>query len=61
MNACLWGRWDMAAALMQEHGHIVDLVDPKQGSTALHQMCAKGLIEAALFRIRSLGANPHAV
>ena len=34
-NACAWGRWDMAAALVQEHGHPVDLADPKDGWTAL--------------------------
>ena len=60
-NACWWGRWDMAAALVQEHGHPVDFAEPKEGSTALHQMCDKGRIEAALFLIRTLGANPHAV
>ena len=60
-KACGWGRWDMAAALVQEHGHPVDLADPKFGSTALLQMCAWGRTEAALFLIRTLGANPHAV
>ncbi len=60
-NACVWGRLDMAAALVQEHGHPVDLADPEDGSTALHQMCGKGHIEAALFLIRTLGANPHAL
>jgi ankyrin repeat protein len=51
----------MAAALVQEHGLPVDLAEPKGGSTALHQMCARGRIEAALFLIRTLGANLHAV
>jgi ankyrin repeat protein len=60
-NACWWGRLDMAAALVQEHGHPVDLADPEDGDTALHQMCFRGRIEAALFLIRTLGANPHAV
>ena len=60
-NARRWGRWDMAAALVQEHGHPVDLADPKQGNTALLEVCAWGRAEAALFLIRTLGANPHAV
>ena len=59
-DACWIGRWDMAAALVQEHGHPVDLPLPN-GSTALHQMCYHGRTEAALFLIRTLGANPHAV
>ena len=59
--ACWWERWDMAAALVQEHGHPVDLPLPPDGSTALHQMCSIGRTEAALFLIRTLGANPHAV
>jgi ankyrin repeat protein len=60
-NACAWGRWDMAAALVQEHGHPVDLADPQEGNTALLQVCHGGRTEAALFLIRTLGANPHAV
>jgi ankyrin repeat protein len=59
--ACWLGRWDMAAALVQEHGHPVDLADPKGGMTSLLEMCGTGRIEAALFLIRTLGANPHAV
>ncbi len=51
----------MAAALVQEHGHPVDLADPEYGSNALHEMCGMGRIEAALFLIRTLGANPHSV
>ena len=58
--ACAGGRWDMAAALVQEHGLPVDLPLPN-GCSALHQMCTKGRTEAALFLIRTLGANPHAV
>ena len=61
LNACYWGRWDMAAALVQEHGHPVDLAEPQQGHTALHQVLGNGRIEAALFLVRTLGANPHAV
>ncbi len=60
-NACWLGRWDMAAALVQEHGHPVGLAEPKHGNTALHQVCFEGGTEAALFLIRTLGANPHAV
>ncbi len=59
--ACEWGRLDMATALVREHGHPVDLASPKQGNTALLQMCHRGLTDAALFLIRLLGANPHAV
>jgi ankyrin repeat protein len=58
---CVWGRWDMATALVQEHGHPVDLAEPKLGCTALHEMCCRGRIDAALFLIRTLGATPHAV
>ena len=62
-EACCWERWDMAAALVQEHGHPVDLPipPPADGETALLHMCAHGRTEAALFLIRTLGANPHAV
>jgi ankyrin repeat protein len=61
-DACSWERWDMAAALVQEHGHPVDLPFPRfEGSTALHQMCFHGRTKAALFLIRTLGANPRAL
>lgn len=60
-GACRWGRWDMAAALVQEHEHPVDLATPKWGLTALHLACGFGRIEAALFLLEKLGANPHAV
>jgi ankyrin repeat protein len=60
-NACWWGRWDMAAALVQEHGLPVEFSHFDDGITALHQMCGKGRTGAALFLIRTLGANPHAV
>jgi hypothetical protein len=60
-NACWWGRFDMALALVLEHGHPVDLADPKHGHTALHNACNWGRIEAALFLIHRLGANPRAV
>ena len=59
--ACWDERWDLAAAIVKEFGFPVDLGDPEYGFTALHAMCIDGRIEAALFLIRTLGANPHAV
>jgi ankyrin repeat protein len=60
-NACWWGRFDMAEALVVEHGHPVDFVEPKYGITALHNACGWGRIEVVQFLIRKLGANPRAV
>ena len=59
--ACSADRWDMAEALVREHGHLVDLPCPGNGGTALHQMCDTGRVEAVLFLTRSLGANPGAI
>jgi hypothetical protein len=59
--ACWLGRVDLAAALVLRHGHPVDLAEPKEDGTALHQMCSWGRTKAALFLLRTLGANPLAV
>ncbi len=32
-RACWWRRWDMAAALVREHGYPVDLANPEIGFT----------------------------
>ena len=61
MRAVSSAGWDLATAIVKEFGFPVDLGDPKNGSIALHYMCLDGRIEAALFLIRTLGANPHAV
>ncbi len=42
-DACEMSRWDMAAALVREHGHPVDLCDPRDGWSALHNMCCASL------------------
>ncbi len=44
-NACGWGRWDMAAALVQEHGHPADLASPSNGNA--HRRCLQWRMYAA--------------
>ncbi len=60
-DACEAKQWDMAAALVREHGHPVDLIFPRLGgSNTLLQMCCKGDTEAVFFLVGHLGANPRA-
>jgi ankyrin repeat protein len=60
-KACSQEKWDVALKLVRKHGHPVDMCDPGDGATALHEMCYGGRIQATIFLIRTLGANPHAV
>ncbi len=60
LRACIMGRLDMAAALVREHCHPVDLADPQFGVTALLQMCYLGSSFSVLFLVRTLGASPRA-
>lgn len=59
-DACLKEKWDVALALVRD-GHPVDLCDPEDGYTALHELCLVGSIKAVVFFISVLGANPHVV
>ncbi len=67
LRACQFGRLDMAEALVKEHGHPVDLRHPGHGCTAFLFMCGavshQGValnLRAAVFLVRTLGANPLA-
>jgi ankyrin repeat protein len=59
-NALSNERFDMAEALVKEHGHPVNLPTVDSGFTALHQMCRGGKMRAVQFLVDALGAEVNA-